>query len=163
MFPFVSVIAHGILILQLERRQEIMLYWPMYMKFYAVNISSCNTECLPFPVLLAIAGNLAISVVKLSILSGVLSHLQPSCYKQKSKAKLNGMSTLQREFFVGKGSPLEGGLRCLSKCIEGMSVFCFQVLYCCFLSLVKADSFLPQRVGFYYFNCNSSYAAQFYF
>ena len=32
---------------------------------------------------------------------------------------------------------------CLSKCGGGTSVFCFQMLHCCFLLLVKADSFLP--------------------
>lgn len=41
-FPFISVTTHGILILQLERKQETTLHWPMYMNFYAVNTSSCN-------------------------------------------------------------------------------------------------------------------------
>lgn len=40
--------------------------------------------------------------------SAILSHLQPYCCEQSSKAQ--GMSTLGREIFTGKGSSLEGGL-----------------------------------------------------
>lgn len=43
-FPFISITTHGILILQLERGQEAMLLWPVYMNFYAVNASSCNVS-----------------------------------------------------------------------------------------------------------------------
>lgn len=84
---FVSVAAHGILILQSGRKQDIMLFWPMYMKFYAVNVSSCNTECLPSPVLLALASNLEIFAAKLSMPCGVLSHLHPYCCEQNSDTR----------------------------------------------------------------------------
>lgn len=82
-FPFVSVTAHGVLILQLERRQDIMLCWPMYMKFSTIDVSSCNNECLPSLDLLAHASDLEIFAVKLFTPSAVPSHLLPYCCEKR--------------------------------------------------------------------------------
>lgn len=87
MFPFVSVTAHGILILQLERRLDIMLYWPMYMKFSTIDVSSCNIECLPFLDLLAHASNLEIFAVKPFMSGAVPGHLLPYCCELNGKAQ----------------------------------------------------------------------------
>lgn len=90
-------------------------------------------------VLLVLARNLEISAVKLFMPSAVLSHRQPYCCEPNSKAQGDEAETPSQT----RDPLLKVVWGCLSKCGGGTSVFWFQMLHCYFLSLVKADSFLP--------------------